>query len=83
MIALSDLEKLYGESFKVYDVAAYNTDPAAKDETVTIIYNNTSVNIKADSNFLRVGATLYATDIPAGKETAAATGSRSRRRGMV
>lgn len=63
MIALSDLQAIYGPDFLVYDVHAYNTDP---DQTVYVkllMYNNTCINLKVGETFMRVDAELYEADV--------------------
>ena len=63
MIALSDLEAIYAPDFNSYRVAAYNEDPALAEPVVTILHNNTSLNIKLDDTFLRVNMELHSKDI--------------------
>ena len=70
MIALSDLEAIYAPDFNAYRVAAYDTDPALAEPVVTILHNNTSLNIKLDDTFLRVNMELHSKDILPGTSSA-------------
>jgi pimeloyl-ACP methyl ester carboxylesterase len=67
MISLTDLETLYGPDFRVYRVAAYDTDPQKPVHVVTILHNGHSLNVKMGETFLRVDAELYIDDIPEDK----------------
>ncbi|MEA5012246.1 MAG: alpha/beta hydrolase-fold protein [Angelakisella sp.] len=44
MIALSDLEKLYGEDFRCYYVENYNEDPQSMRKYYTVIHGNEVIN---------------------------------------
>ena len=63
MISLNDLEDIYGESFKVYPIHLYDSDPKDKPDFWTILYNGHSVNVTVEENLYRIGMERYKEDI--------------------
>ena len=63
MISLSDLEDIYGESFKVYPIHLYNSDAKDKPDFWTILYNGHSINFKLEENIYRIGMERYKEDV--------------------
>ena len=63
MVGLADLSRIYGaQQFRAYRVHAYNRQPQDLVSVVTVNYRRTSVNLRAGSDFLRVGGTVKAGD---------------------
>lgn len=62
MISLKDLQKIYGDEFKVYDVKSYDSDPNKSVNYYTIIYNNKSMNFELDKTIYRNNMERYKED---------------------
>ena len=65
LIALSDLQAIYGPDFYIYDVSAYNTNSEQTANVKLVMYENIAVNLKVGETFVRVDSELYKEDVPA------------------
>ena len=63
MIALGDLEKIYGKAFKAYSLSAYAIDPAAAVDYWTLIHNNQTLNFIVGETQYRRNMERYKTDV--------------------
>jgi pimeloyl-ACP methyl ester carboxylesterase len=66
MVGMADLAKIYGPNFRVYEIHAYNTNPANRADVVATKFNNLMVNVKKGNTFLRVGGKIHVGDTYSG-----------------
>ena len=63
MIALSDLEKIYGKQLKAYSLSAYAIDPDATVYYWTLIHNNQTLNFRIGETKYRRNMERYKMDV--------------------
>lgn len=63
MIALSDLEKIYGKELKAYSLSAYAIDPEATVDYWSVIHNNQTLNFRLGETKYRRNMERYKTDV--------------------